>query len=158
MKRLFLVFLLGLVVIGAARTNLNADDLNFGINVGTVTDDKFSFSPFIWTLGAELNFNFGKMFTFAPEISLWQDGFKFKTFWLFPGAILNVNFSNFFVGGGVVKGFLIGDDVNVSTDFALKLNAGLRGGGFKLTAFVITAFDSFFKDGFLVGASLGFML
>jgi hypothetical protein len=122
-----------------------------------VTDDSFSFSPFIWTVGAEFNFNFGKMFTFAPEVSLWQDGFKFKTFWLFPGAILNVNFSNFFAGGGLVKGFLIGEDVDLSTDIALKLNAGLKGNGFKLTAYLITSFDSLFK-GMLVGASLGFML
>jgi len=129
--------------------------MRFGINFGIMTDDSFSFDPIMWTAGAELDFQFGNILMLSPEVMLVGNGFKFKEFILYPGVILNFTPGNFFVGGGVVKGFFIGSGTSGSTDFALKLNAGMISSSIKLTAYLITAFDSLFK-GMSVGATLGF--
>jgi hypothetical protein len=130
-------------------------DIRFGINFGAMTDDTFSFSPFLWTAGAELDFQFGSFLMFSPEVMLVGSGFEFKEFILYPAAILNFSAGNFFVGGGVAKGILIGSGTSGSTDFLLKLNAGFVAPSVKLTAYALMAFDSLFKD-MLLGASLGF--
>jgi hypothetical protein len=41
------------------------------------------------------------------------------------------------------------------TDFSLKLNAGFRGDGLKLTFFAVTPFDNILDD-MAIGATLGF--
>ena len=92
---------------------------------------------------------------FSPEVMLVGNGFEFKQFVLYPAAILNLTPGNFFIGGGVVKGFFIGSGSSGSTDFALKLNAGVISTSIKLTAYLITVFDNLFK-GMSVGATLGF--
>jgi hypothetical protein len=40
--------------------------MRFGINFGAMTDDTFSFNPFVWTAGAELDFQFGNFLMFCP--------------------------------------------------------------------------------------------
>ena len=129
--------------------------MRFGINFGIQTDDSFSFDPIIWTAGVELDFQFGDYLMFSPEVTLVGEGFEFKYFILYPAVILNLTPGNFFIGGGVTKGFLIGSGYSGSTDFALKLNAGFLSESIKLTAYLITFFDNIFKD-MAVGASLGF--
>lgn len=149
-----IVLLCGLLLVSGAFAAGN--QMNFGVNFGIMDTDQFKFNPLMWSAGAELDVHFGNYLMFSPEVTLVGSGFKFKTFWLFPAAILNFTPGNFFIGGGLAKGILIGDSVeNVSTDIALKLNAGLISKNLKLTAYVITAFDSLF-DGMLVGATLGF--
>ncbi len=128
------------------------------INFGIMDTDQFKFNPVLWTAGAEIDLQLGQYLMLSPEATLVGNGFKFKEFLLFPGVILNFTPSNFFVGGGLVKGIYIGGgDTFVSDDFSLKLNAGLFSRNIKLTAYVITSFDSLF-DGMLVGISLGFRL
>jgi hypothetical protein len=129
--------------------------VRFGLNFGAQTDDSFSFDPFNWTVGAELDFQFGSFLMFSPEVMLVGSGFEFKEFILYPAAILNFTASSFFFGGGVAKGFLIGSGASGSSDFMLKLNAGLVTQSVKLTGYALMAFDSLFKN-MLVGASLGF--
>ncbi len=130
----------------------------FGVNFGIMTDDGFSFDPLLWTAGAEIDLQLGQYLMLSPEVTLVGNGFKFKEFLLFPGAVLNFTPSNFFIGGGLVKGIYIGSgETFVSDDFALKLNAGLFSRNLKLTAYVITDFDSLFKN-MVVGATLGFRL
>ena len=151
-----MILLCGLLLVSGAYAA--GSQMNFGINFGIMTDDGFSFDPLLWTAGAELDFQFGEFLMFSPEVTLVGNGFKFESFWLYPAALLNFTPGNFFVGGGLTKGFLIGDSVpSVSTDVALKLNAGLISKNIKVTAYLITAFDSLF-DGMLVGASIGFRL
>ncbi|MCU0276168.1 MAG: hypothetical protein MUF02_04825 [Acidobacteria bacterium] len=128
------------------------------INFGIMDTDQFKFDPLMWTAGAELDLQVGNYLMFSPEVTLVGNGFKFKEFLLFPAAILNFTPGNFFVGGGITKGFYIGSGEDFAiTEVALKLNAGLISKNLKLTVYVITAFDSLF-DGMLVGASLGFRL
>ena len=130
--------------------------MTFGINFGMMTDKNFSFNPFLWTAGAELDLPFGTSLMFSPEVTVVGYKFEFKQFLLFPAAILNFTPGNFFVGGGLTKGFYIGSGEDFAlTDVALKLNAGLISKNIKLTAYLITAFDGLFDD-MLVGASLGF--
>ncbi len=130
----------------------------FGVNFGIMTDDSFSFDPLLWTAGAEIDLQLGQYLMLSPEVTLVGNGFKFKEFLLFPGAVLNFTPSNFFVGGGLVKGIYIGSgETFVSDDFALKLNAGLFSRNLKLTAYVIMDFNSLFKNT-VVGATLGFRL
>jgi hypothetical protein len=130
-------------------------EMRFGINFGIMTDDSFSFDPIVWTAGVELDFQFGNFLMFSPEVMLVGEGFEFKYFILYPAAILNFTASNFFVGGGVAKGFAIGSGTSGSTDFMLKLNAGFIAQNIKLTAYALMGFDSLFKN-MLLGASLGF--
>jgi hypothetical protein len=131
--------------------------LSFGINFGAMTDDSFKFNPFLWTAGAELDFHFGDYIMFSPDVTLVGYKFEFKQFLLFPSAIMNFTPGNFFVGGGVTKGFKIGSGASFAvTDVALKLNAGFLTKSMKLTAYLITSFKNAFDDN-LVGASLGFM-
>lgn len=132
--------------------------MNFGLNFGIMDTDQFQFNPILWTAGAELDFQLGSYLMVSPEVTLVGNGFKFKEFLLFPGVVLNFTPGNFFVGGGLVKGIYIGSGSTfVSDEFSLKLNAGLISKTIKLTAYLITSFDSLF-DGMLVGASLGFRL
>ena len=131
------------------------NEMSFGINFGIMTDDTFAFDPLMWTVGAELNFQFGNFLMFSPEVMLVGYKFEFKQFILYPAAILNFTASNFFIGGGVAKGFLIGSGASGSTDFALKLNAGVLSKSIKITAYALMGFDSLFKN-MLLGATLGF--
>jgi hypothetical protein len=142
----------------ASSLSAAGSQMNFGLNFGIMTDDSFSFDPLIWSAGAELDFQFGDYLMLSPEVTLYGNGFKFKEFLLFPGAVLNFTPGSFFVGGGLVKGIYIGSGSTfVSDEFSLKLNAGLISKNMKLTAYLITSFDSLF-DGMLVGATLGFRL
>lgn len=152
MKKLS-VLLLGLLLVSGVYAAGN--EMSFGINFGVQTDDSFSFSPFLWTVGAELDIQFGNALQFAPEVMLVGYEFDFDVFTLYPAAILNFTASNFFVGGGIAKGFFIGSGVSGSTDFLLKLNAGITSKTMKLTAYVMMAFDNLFSD-MAIGASLGF--
>jgi len=153
MKKI-VVLVFGLLLVSGVHAAGN--QMTFGINFGIMDTDQFKFDPIMWTAGAELDIQFGKYLMFSPEAILVGNGFKFKEFLLFPGAILNFTPGNFFVGGGITKGFYIGSGTSFSlTDVALKLNAGLISKNIKLTAYIITAFDSLF-DGMLVGANLGF--
>ena len=132
------------------------NEMRFGINFGIMTDDSFSFDPIMWTAGAELDFQFGNYLMLSPEVMLVGYKFEFKQFILYPAAILNFTPGNFFIGGGITKGFFIGSGSSGSTDFALKLNAGMISNSIKLTAYLITPFNNLFKSGMAVGATLGF--
>ena len=97
----------------------------------------------------------------SPEFYIIVNKFDFDAFWLAPGVIANMKFANLFFGAGLTKWFLVGSAVqdSYSTDFKLKVNAGLKGMGVKLTAFAITDFGAgkFFKsDYLLLGATLSF--
>ena len=132
--------------------------MKFDLNFGIMTDDSLTFDPLIWSAGAEIDFLLGDHIMFSPEATLNGYKFEFKQFLLIPGAILNFKADPLFVGGGIVKGFLIGSGYDASSDVALKLNAGFISDSFKLTAYLITDFDSLFKKGMLVGATIGFRL
>ena len=148
-----LILLCGLLVVSAVHGA--GSQMNFGLNFGIMTSDDFKFDPIMWTVGAELDFQLGNFLMLSPEVTLVGYKFEFKQFILYPGIILNFTPGSFFVGGGVVKGFLIGEGTSGSSDVALKLNAGIISKNIKFTAYLITAFDNIFKD-MLVGASLGF--
>lgn len=133
------------------------NNMRFGLNFGVVTDDSFSFKPFMWTAGAELDFHLGDYLMLSPEITMVNHKFEFKQFVLYPGAVLNLTFGQLFLGGGLVKGIYIGDGTSFVADkFSLKLNGGFIGDSYKLTAYLITEFDDLFKKGMVVGATLGF--
>ena len=129
--------------------------MNFGINFGIMTYDDFKFDPIFWTAGAELDLQLSDFLMLSPEVTLVGYKFEFKQFILYPGVILNLTPGSLFIGGGLVKGFLIGEGDSVSSDVSLKLNAGLISKNTKLTVYLISDFDNLFKN-MLIGASLGF--
>jgi len=155
MKKTMVLLCAILLVSGLyAETNKMTIDVNFG----TMTDKNFSFNPFFWTAGAELDIPFGRALIFSPEATLVGYKFEFKQFLLFPAAILNFTASSFFIGGGLTKGFYIGSGTTTEiTDVALKLNAGFLGDSLKITGYLITPFDGIFKD-MIIGATIGFRL
>lgn len=158
MKKIYVLILAGFLVFGlwAAPLEADSDGMNVFINAGVVTDDSFSFSPFIWTAGLNLDIHLGEMLMLSPEALITVSEFSFDPFWLSPAVLLNVKLDSFFVGGGLTKWFLVGDeDITVSTDVALKLNAGLVGENYRLTAFAVMEFDNLFSD-MIVGVTIGF--
>ncbi|MBN2346052.1 MAG: hypothetical protein JXO51_06645 [Candidatus Aminicenantes bacterium] len=147
------VLLCGLLLVSGVYAA--GTQMSFGLNFGAMTDDSFSFDYFYPGVGAELDIQVGDVLMISPEITLYSIKFEFDTLLLYPGAMVNFTPGGFFVGGGVVKPIAISGGGSYSTDFALKLNAGLVSKGVKLTFYLITVFDSLF-DGMLIGANLGF--
>ncbi|MFC2158486.1 hypothetical protein ACFLT9_11675 [Acidobacteriota bacterium] len=133
------------------------DRVNLAMTFGTVTDDSFSFSPFLWTAGLNLDFWISESFIISPECHIINSGFDFGAFILAPSVLFNMDLGGFIIGGGVTKYFLIGSEISgaPASDFALKLNTGYIGEGIRLTVFLVTSFSSLFSSNTL-GANLGF--
>lgn len=130
---------------------------------GVQTDTKFTFSPFFWTAGANMDFSFALLpFTISPECYIVVNNFKFDGFWMAPAVMANLKFANLFIGAGLAKYFKVGTAVveGPTEELKLKLNAGLKGPGAKLTVFVVTDFDNFLKTDHYTwfGATLSFGL
>lgn len=128
--------------------------MKLSFNAGVHTDDSFSFDPFFWTAGLNLDINMGKHLMLSSECFVIIHEFEFDHTTLAPAVLLNFKFASLFVGGGVTKWWNVNDFSNPS-DFMLKLNAGFRGRNLKLTAYLITDFDDLFEYN-AVGATLGF--
>ncbi len=151
MKRIVIMAVLLIVASGVwAQT-----PVKFGLNFGIATDDSLSFDPILWMAGLEVDVMFSDFIMLSPELHLYGYKFEFKQFLLTPGVLLNLKVDPLFVGGGLVKGFVFGEGDSFSSDVALKLNAGFISDTIKLTAYLITDFDSLFKKGMLVGATFG---
>ena len=148
-----IILLCGLLLVSAVYGA--GSQMNFGLNFGIMTFDDFKFDPIFWTAGAEIDLQLNDVLMLSPEVTLVGYKFEFKQFILYPGVILNFTPGSLFVGGGLVKGFLIGEGDSVSSDISLKLNAGLMSRNTKLTVYLISDFNNIFKN-MLVGASLGF--
>jgi len=127
------------------------------LNIGVITDKSFSFNPFLWTTGLTFDFYLNPSLSISPEIYLTVHNSDFGTMLMAPAVLLNFQGYGFFVGGGITKWWLLGSDVEgaPSTDIALKFNVGLKGGGLKVTAFVITPFNNILQTA-AVGATFGF--
>jgi len=156
MKKALIAVLLAAAVSFVVPAMARAENLS--LNFGVITDSSFSFKPFLWTAGLTMDIPLGSMFSLAPEGYVVVHNFDFGAFIFAPDVMLNVNLTEFFVGAGVSKWFLLGKDVigSPSTDFSLKLNAGFRGNTMRLCAFVFTPFTDLFKS-IAVGATLGFI-
>lgn len=153
-KSFIIVFVLALVLsFSAVELKAKSTGMELFLNGGVVTDDSLSFDPFLWTAGLNLDIHFGS-FMLSPECFVTVYKFEFDPLWLQPAVIANIKLSSFFVGAGLTKWFLIGDGYSLSTDVALKINAGLRGNNFRLTVFAVTNFDNLFED-MSVGATFG---
>lgn len=148
-----MVLLCGLLLV--TGVSAAGKQMSFGLNFGIMTPDNFKFDPIFWSAGAEIDFQLNDYVMLSPEATLVGYKFEFKQFVLYPGVILNFTPGSAFIGGGLVKGFLIPSDTPVSSKISLKLNAGLMSSNTKLTVFLISTFDNLFKD-MLVGATLGF--
>lgn len=128
------------------------------MNFGTITDTSFSFNPFLWTAGMTIDIPLGNVMTLCPEGYIVVHKFEFGSFIFAPSVMLNFNFKEFFVGAGLSKWFLLGDDIagSPSSDFSLKLNAGFQGYALRLAVFMFTPFNDLFNSA-AVGATLGFV-
>jgi len=128
------------------------------LNFGVVTDTSFSFNPFLWTAGVTMEIPLGKVMSIAPEGYIVVHKFNFGSFIFAPAVMLNFDFNGLFVGAGISKWFILGNDIegSPSSDFALKLNAGFQGTGTRICAFVFTPFNDLFGST-AVGATIGFL-
>lgn len=154
MKKRFVLVILFVLLVGFSASRMDAENkgMDFYLHAGVMTDDSFSFDPLLWTAGVNLDFHLGDFLVLSPEAHIIVHKFDFDPLWLAPGCLLNIKLQSFFVGGGLTKWFLIGDGYELSTDVALKLNAGFTGENFKLTAYAVMDFDNLFKD-MIVGAT-----
>jgi len=156
MKKAMIAVLLVAAVSFVSPAKAQAENLS--LNLGVITDSSFSFKPFFWTAGMTVDIPLGNVLTLSPEGYIVVHKFEFGSFIFAPAVMLNFNFNEFFVGAGVSKWFLLGDDIagSPSSDFSLKINAGFQGYTMRLTAFIFTPFDDLF-DSMAVGATIGFV-
>jgi hypothetical protein len=153
MKKLAVVFLVVFLFVSVS-SDLKAErpfDL-FG-NATFAIDDAFDFDYWLWGLGATADFHITDLIMITPEVNVWTFRFDFDAFWLDTAVVANFKLSNFFLGAGVDKMWNLSGAA--SSDFSLRLNAGLIGNNIRLTAFLITPFDALF-DAMLIGVQIGF--
>lgn len=156
MKKVIVSIVILLAVMAAVpQTARAAGVYNFYIRTGLITEDDFSFSPLLWTAGANLDINLGPMLMLSPECDIIVHEFNFSPVWLTPAVTLNLRFSGLFVGAGLAKFVAIGSGYTLSSDFLFKLNGGFKTDSFKLQVYTLSSFDSLFSD-MVVGFTLGF--
>jgi len=148
--------LMGLMFVFARDVSAQTD---LTWNAGVITDKRFKFDPFLWTNGFTLDAYLGPRLSISPELYMVLHNFDFGAFILAPGVLLNYQSFGFFLGGGITKWWMLGSKVEgaPSTDLMCKLNFGLVGRDIRLTFFVITPFQNFFKDPWF-GITFGFYL
>jgi hypothetical protein len=150
-----LIIGLGLLAI-IPETASAAGAYNFYIRGGVITDQNFTFSPFLWTAGANLDLNLGSALVISPECDMIVYKFHFNPIWLAPAVTANFRAGGLFVGGGLAKFFIIGSGWTLSSDFLLKLNAGFKGETMKLQVYLLTPLSDEAFSTMLFGATLGF--
>jgi len=158
MKKVTVLILTVLVIFafGARDLTAQASDMVLYVNLGMMTDDQFTFDPFIWTAGANMDINLGRMLMFSPECDVVFRKFNFKNMWLSPGAILNVRYGLLFAGAGIIKWFELAGNLG-NSEFLMKINAGFKGQKYRLVAYITTPFNAFFEENTVMfGATLGF--
>ncbi len=154
MKKLSILFLTIGLFFAVSSLPLKAEYVETSINSGVVTNDSFSFKPFYWTVGINMDFHFNDLIMISPECYMITHNFNY--IYLAPAVLLNLDFDVFIVGAGLTKWFLIGENSYFSTDAALKINAGINGENLRLMAFIVSPFNNLFAKGMAVGATLGF--
>ncbi len=157
MKRLIGFALVGLALIAVLpRPAAAAGPINFYVREGILTDQSFSFSPFLWTTGANIDINLGPALFLAPECDVIVYKFSFNPIWLAPAVTINFRASYFFVGGGVGLFAVLGSGYHLYSDALLKLNAGIKSDTFKLAVYIWTPMSDEAFSEMLVGANIGF--
>lgn len=133
-----------------------AGPFNFYVRGGVLTDQHFTFDPFLWTVGANLDLNLGPVLMLSPECDVIVYKFHFNPVWLAPAVTLNFRASAFYAGGGLGKFLVIGSGYTLSTDLLLKLNAGFKTDSFKLQAYLWTPLSDEAFSEMIYGATVGF--
>ncbi len=149
-----------LIVLGLCallpRSASAAGPINFYVREGVLTDQHFTFSPFLWTTGVNIDINLGPALFIAPECDIIVYKFHFNPIWLAPAVTVNFRVSAFFAGGGLGKFAVLGSGYSLTSDFLLKLNAGFKTDTFKLAAYLWTPLSDEAFSEMLVGANIGF--
>ncbi len=157
MKKCLMVAMLVLAVMAAFPSSASAAGAyNFYIRGGVITDKNLTFDPFLWTAGANLDFNLGPALVISPECDIIVYKFHFNPVWLAPAVTLNFRAGNLFIGGGLAKFLLIGSGYTLSSDFLLKLNAGFKADTIKLQAYLLTPLSDEAFSEMDFGATFGF--
>ena len=154
-KVIVAIVILSAAVAALPQTGQAADLFNFYVRTGLITEDDFSFSPLLWTVGANFDFNLGPMLILSPECDLIVHQFNFSPVWLTPAVTLNLNLSGLYVGAGLAKFIMIGSGYTLTSDFLFKLNGGFKTDSFKLQVYTLSSFSHLFSD-MAVGFTLGF--
>ncbi len=155
MKKILTILVIFILVSTIFSVNLKANSTKFYANFGIMTDDSFTFDPFLWYIGANIDFSINDLLMISPEVNVLTYKFKFSAFLLEPAVLANFKFGSLFVGAGVTTFVLItGSTANFATDVALKINAGIKSGNLKFRIFLITPFNNIFKSN-VIGAQVG---
>lgn len=160
MKKIIYLLFCGLLIFAMSSQNAHAENkpISFYISGGVETYLDSLFDPVYWMAGATIDINLSALpLMISPECHIISYGFAFEIFRLVPAVVLNYKVSSLFVGAGITKWFWLGSEAAGSSDFLLKVNAGYKGNGIRLSAFIVTPFDHLFESYFnRVGATLGF--
>ena len=133
-----------------------AGPTDFYARYGILTDKNFSFSPLLWMLGVNLDFNLGPALFVAGEADVIVHKFTFNPVWVTPAVTLNLRMSNVFIGAGVAKMIIGGSGYTLTSDMLLKFNAGLKTESLKLQVFAYTTFEDILGADTWVGLTMGF--
>lgn len=158
MKKVSVLALVVVSLFALGTRNLQAQpvDMELFVNFGLWTDKEFTFDPFFYTGGVNLDVHVTPTFMLSPECDVVFKGFKFDAIWLAPGVVLNVKYSMFFAGAGISRWFKL-KGIDDDSDTLFKINAGVKGHKYRLAVYIETIFNEFFaKDQIYFGATLGF--
>ncbi len=156
MKKTIVVGLLACLILLALPSRAKADwPVNVYLRLGVITDNGFSFNPFLWTLGANFDFNLSSLFFISAGADMIIHQFDFSPVWLTPSLMANLRLSAFYIGAGISKFFVLGDGYELSSSFLFKANVGLKEDLFKLQVFVYSPLDEL-ASYFGVGLNFGF--
>ncbi len=137
MKKFTLLALAVTALFLATAPNLSAQTES-ALEWGIVTDKSFSFKPFLWTAGLTLDFYLNPGLSLSPEFFMIVQNLDFGSFFLAPGILLNYQGTDFFMGGGLTKWWLVGSEVEgkdcggypsqdfFAVDASMGRDAGLR--------------------------------
>ncbi len=129
--------------------------VNVYLRLGVITDDGLSFKPFLWTLGANFDFNISSAFFLSADADMVIHEFSFSPVWLTPSVMANLRLSAFYVGAGISKFFILGSGYELTSSFLFKANVGLKDDNYKLQVFVYSPLNEL-AEYFGLGINFGF--
>lgn len=148
MKKVILAALVMGLLLGGISLGAQEKKVAMSLNLGAMTyvgSEGGSFSDFLFSLGAQVDWRLGSSFMLSPELQVLTYRFHFDCVQIDPGLVLNYTSKSFFAGAGVIfPGMLFP-----------KLNIGYSGRHTVLACYLITTAENLFKDN-LVGFTLGY--
>ncbi|MCR4408741.1 MAG: hypothetical protein QHH43_02560 [Candidatus Saccharicenans sp.] len=158
MKKVILAALVMGLLLGGISLGAQEKKVAMSLNLGAMTyvgSEGDSFSDFLFSLGAQVDWRLGSSFMLSPEVQVLTYRFHFDYVLVDPGLVLNYTSKSFFAGAGLIFPILVGEGETWTGKLSPKLNIGYSGRHLVLAGYLITNAENLFKEN-LVGFTLGY--